>query len=306
MDTEYYPEAASRGRVEPGGSVGLPSRVRGASGRSNHPLRTVGGSIPASSGRIFRSAIYALFLTLVIRTTAAAVDITLYVDATSTCTSGCGSSTSPYPTIQGAINQANTLIGAGSASSATIQVATGVYREHIFIFPDVHVIGAGAAGTTIDATGFGRSAVIFAQGLTGRPRHNFSIDGFTVTGGSGEVGAVVDSVTGGGMYIYGDAVVTHNAIVGNVLSGRLTDWLGAGIFVAYGLPIIAGNEIARNISTPPKTGGAGDTHGAGGGIFSLDSGSSPQIVGNRIPDNPAPARIGRGGGPGRPGGARAA
>jgi len=104
---------------------------------------------------------------------------------------------------------------------------------------------------------------------------------------------VLDSVTGGGMYIYGDAVVTNNAIVGNVLSGRLTDWLGAGIFVAYGQPIIAGNEIARNVSTPPRTGGAGDTHGAGGGVFSLDSGSSPQIVGNRIHDNLVQAEIGR-------------
>ena len=46
----------------------------------------------------------------------------------------------------------------------------------------------------------------------------------------------------------------------------------------------------------PKSGGAGDTHGAGGGIFSLDSGSSPQIVGNRIHDNLAQAEIGRGGG----------
>ena len=245
---------------------------------------------------ILRSGVLGLFLALLIRTTPGATEITLYVDARSTCTSGCGSSTSPYPTVQGAINQANALISAGSASSATVQVAAGVYREHLFIFPDVHVSGAGAASTTLDATGFGRSAVIFAQGLTGRPRRNFSIDGFTVTGGSGEVGAVLDSVTGGGMYIYGDAVVTNNAIVGNVLSGRLTDWLGAGIFVAYGHPIIAGNEIAGNISTPPKAGGAGATHGAGGGILSLDSGSSPQIVGNRIHDNLAQAEIGRGGG----------
>ena len=248
------------------------------------------------SGGILRSGVLGLFLLLLVRTTPAATEITLYVDARSTCTSGCGSSASPYPTVQGAINQANALVSAGSASSATVQVAAGVYREHLFIFPDVHVSGAGAASTTLDASGFGRSAVIFAQGLTGRPRRNFSIDGFTVTGGSGEVGAVLDSVTGGGMYIYGDAVVTNNAIVGNVLSGRLTDWLGAGIFVAYGQPIIAGNEIARNISTPPKSGGAGDTHGAGGGIFSLDSGSSPQIVGNRIHDNLAQAEIGRGGG----------
>ena len=276
--------------------MGLPSSGWSAIVRFDCAAQKEGWPVPAPSGGILRVGLVTLFLTLLVRGTPAAIEVTLYVDARSTCTSGCGSSTSPYPTIQAAINQANTLIGAGSASSATVQVAAGVYREHIFIFPDAHVVGSGAASTTIDATGFGRSAVIFAQGLTGRPRRDFSLDGFTVTGGSGEVGSVLDSVTGGGMYIYGDAVVTNNAIVGNVLSGRSTDWLGAGIFVAYGQPIIAGNEIARNISTPPKTGGSGGTHGAGGGIFSLDSGSSPQIVGNRIHDNLAQAEIGRGGG----------
>lgn len=225
-----------------------------------------------------------------------AAEVVLYVDASSGCTSGCGSQSAPFPTIQGAINEANTLIAGGMATSANVLVAAGLYRERIFIFPDIHVTGAGASSTTIDATGFGRSAVILASGGTGRPRRNFSIDGFTITGGSGEVGVVVDSVTGGGMYIFGDAVVTNNVIVGNVLSGRLKDWLGGGIFVAYGHSIIAGNRIARNPSTPPRTGGAGDTHGAGGGIFSIDSGASPEIVGNLIHDNLAEAEIGRGGG----------
>jgi hypothetical protein len=225
-----------------------------------------------------------------------AAEVVLYVDATSGCASGCGSQSAPFPTIQGAINEANTLIAGGMATSANVLVAAGLYRERIFIFPDIHVTGAGASSTTIDATGFGRSAVILASGGTGRPRRNFSIDGFTITGGSGEVGVVVDSVTGGGMYIFGDAVVTNNVIVGNVLSGRLKDWLGGGIFVAYGHSIIAGNTIGRNTSTPPKTGGAGDTHGAGGGIFSIDSGAFPEIVGNLIHDNLAQAELGKGGG----------
>lgn len=226
----------------------------------------------------------------------AAAEVVLYADAASGCTSGCGTPSAPFPTIQGAINQANSLIVGGGATSATVRVASGTYRERLFIYPDVHVVGAGAATTVINAAGLGRSAVSFGSGGTGRPRRNFSIEGFTVTGGSGEVGIVVDSVTGGGMYIFGDAVVTNNVIVGNVLSGRLKDWLGGGIFVAYGHPIIAGNEIARNVGTPPKTGGSGDTHGAGGGIFSLDSGATPEIVGNLIHDNLVEAEIGRGGG----------
>jgi putative metal-binding protein/parallel beta helix pectate lyase-like protein/thrombospondin type 3 repeat protein len=228
-------------------------------------------------------------------TDALAADVQLYVDASSTCTTGCGTSTSPFPTIQGAINQANSLIVAGSATSATIMVATGVYRERIFIYPDIHVLGASPSLPTIDATGFGRSAVIFGSGGTGRPRANFGIDSFKITGGSGEVGVVTDAVTGGGMYIYGDATVTNNVIVGNVLSGRLTDWLGGGIFIAYGHPVIAGNEIASNVSTPPKA-GSGFTHGAGGGIFSVDQSSSPEIVGNLLHDNFVQAEVGRGGG----------
>jgi parallel beta-helix repeat protein len=236
----------------------------------------------------------------------AASEIELFVDATSTCTSGCGTASAPFRTIQAAINEANGQIGAGSASAAIVRVAGGIYRERIFVYPDVHVIGVGAGSTIIDAGGLGRSAVIFASGggPNPRPKRNFSIDGFTITGGMGEIGSVTDSVVGGGVYIFGDATVTNNAIVGNILSGSPKDWLGAGIFIAEGRPIIAGNEIGGNVSTPPKKGGAGDTHGAGGGIFSLNVDSSPQIIGNRIHDNFVAAELGRGaalwlrGGPG--------
>jgi len=240
---------------------------------------------------------YCIFLLILgYADSASAAEVTLYADAASSCTSGCGTSSAPFPTIQGAINAANSMIVAATATGASIMVASGFYHERIFIFPDIHVHGAGAASTTINATGFGRSAVILASGGTGRPIRNYSIDGFTITGGSGEVGVVIESVVGGGMFVFGDAVVTDNVIVGNVLAGNQRDWLGAGIFVANGHAIIARNEIGRNISTPPRTGGSGDTHGAGGGIFSIDSDASPEIVGNIIHDNLAQAEIGRGGG----------
>src|SRR5437867_2301091 len=107
----------------------------------------------------------AFFLALLIPTTAAAADITLYVDASSTCTTGCGTLASPFSTIQAAINQANTQIVAGTASSATIQVAAGLYLEHVFIYAGVHVVGGGAASPPLDAAGPGRRAVRFPQGL---------------------------------------------------------------------------------------------------------------------------------------------
>ncbi len=255
------------------------------------PRQAQGFSLPIIAPAL--GALLALFLAPPGR---AAGEIILYVNAASPCASGCGSEAAPYRTIQAAIDDANGRIGSGAADSATIRVATGRYAEKLYIYPDIHVFGAGAGSTVIDATGLGRSAIIFAGGGTPRPRRNFSIDGVTITGGSGETTAVVDSVVGGGIYIYGDAVVTNCAIAGNVLAGRNKDWLGAGIFVATGNPVIAGNDIFGNVSTPPKSGGAGDTHGAGGGVMSLYPGTTPQIIGNVIHDNLVQAEIGRGGG----------
>ncbi len=229
--------------------------------------------------------------------------LTLHVDAASSCTNtclldctcppGCGGAALPYRTIQDALNDANCRIIASEAPEAIVRVAAGYYPERIFIFPDIHLIGDGAATTVIDGSGFGRSAVIFASGGTNRERTNFSIDGFTITGGTGEMRALEDTVAGGGVFIFGDAVVSNNVITGNVLSGSQTDWLGGGIYVAYGRPIIAGNRIDRNVASP--RGGGGTRFALGGGIFSFDESASPQIVGNVISGNVAVADISRGG-----------
>src|SRR5262245_19587931 len=55
--------------------------------------------------------------------------ITLYVDDNSPCSTGCGSQASPYRAIQPAIVDANTQIGGGQATGATILVADGNYLE---------------------------------------------------------------------------------------------------------------------------------------------------------------------------------
>jgi hypothetical protein len=281
---------------DPGGTLGPPTSGRGLEENVVPAWRSCRRTRIFASRDSFLKLIGILLILMAHTAIATAAEATLYADASSTCTSGCGTPAAPFPTIQGAINAGNGMIVAGTATSASVMVAAGLYRERIFIFPDIHVHGADPSSTTINATGFGRSAVILASGGTGRPTRNYSIDGFTITGGSGDVGVVVDSVTGGGIFAFGDAVITNNIIVGNILSGNLKDWLGAGMFVANGHAIIAGNEIGRNISTPPRTGGSGDTHGAGGGIFSIDSGASPEVVGNIIHDNLAQAEIGRGGG----------
>jgi hypothetical protein len=231
--------------------------------------------------------------------------VTLHVATDSPCTTTCplecpcppecGDETVPYLTIQSALNDANCRIIAGETSEAIVQVAAGFYPERIFIFPDIHVVGAGSGSTTIDGAGFDRSAVIFASGGTSRERRNFSIDGFTITGGTGEIRPVEDAVAGGGVFIFGDAVVSNNVITGNVLSGgNQTYWFGAGIYIAYGDPIIVGNRIDHNVAEPG--GGGGTKFALGGGIFSFGEGSSPEIVGNMIHDNLAEGDIGRGGG----------
>ncbi|MFQ5877091.1 MAG: thrombospondin type 3 repeat-containing protein [Acidobacteriota bacterium] len=266
------------------------------------------GSILATPARIGTAALLcgSLFAVALLGTAETAVQLVLFVDASSSCSescaitcgcpSGCGTEANPYRTIQDAINDLNCQIMDGRAETGTVRVAAGYYPERIFIFPDINVAGAGSGRTILDATGLGRSAVIFASGGTERARRNFSIEGFTITGGSGEVRSIEDTVAGGGVFIFGDAVVTNNEITGNILSGSQKDWLGAGIYIAYGNPIIAGNTIGGNISRPPAKGGSLLAFGLGGGIFSLNDSSSVQIVGNLIHDNVADAEIGRGGG----------
>jgi hypothetical protein len=221
--------------------------------------------------------------------------VTLYVDASSACSSGCGSQASPYRTIQAAIVDANTQIGAGTASGAVIQVAAGNYPERLFIYPDIHVVCAGPSTTTIDATGLGRSAVIFGNGGSGRPDADFSIDGCKITGGVGEV-RNSNSNAGAGVFVFGDAVVSNNLITGNAVSGSYSRFFGGGVYVATGNAVIIGNTITKNSASPNPVSGS---FGIGGGMFLLGPesmvGTSAVIEANLITDNVAQADVGKGG-----------
>ena len=77
---------------------------------------------------------------------------------------------------------------------------------------------------------------------------------------------------GGGVSIFGDAMVTDCRIEDNVMANNtgLTadNWNGAGIGVYSGAPIISGNLIQRNITTPPNLNGQSKAMGWGAGIFS--------------------------------------
>jgi hypothetical protein len=233
---------------------------------------------------------------IVARLVLAAGTVTIYVRSSSACTTGCGILGSEWATITAAINDADNRIAAATATGAIIQVLAGNYPERIFIDPNIHVQCASPATTTIDATGKGRAAVIFASGGTGRPTQDFSIDSCKITGGIGEVRATFNA--GGGVFVFGDAVISNNVITGNVLSGALRDWAGAGIYVATGTTLITGNTISKNIANPPP-GGALASHGLGSGIFVLGplSGSTmslPRIEANTFIEKQALGDVGKG------------
>src|SRR5207244_4687570 len=102
---------------------------------------------------------------------------------------------------------------------------------------------SGPSATTIDATGTGRAAVILAARTSGRVKTDFSIEGFTITGGIGENRSGVSRVSGGGVFVLGNAVVSNNVITGNIMSGPQPNWIGGGVYVGYGDPVIIGNTI---------------------------------------------------------------
>jgi len=228
----------------------------------------------------------------------------------------CGSQATPCHTIQGAINLANCNIGSNAALEADVIVAGGtvgsptVYPERLFIYPNIHVIGAGRDVTTVDAIGQGRAAVTLANGDGygfNRPETLFSITGFKITHGSGTRITLTDSgggvyfqIAGGGVLIYGGATVTDCRIEDNTLanvSGQSApDWLGAGVYVAVGAPVISGNIIQRNTTTPPNLGGQNVALGWGAGVFSLNYDCRPVITRNVIRQNVTVAQSGGGGG----------
>jgi len=262
---------------------------------------------------------------------AALSDFTYYADINSSATTNCtptstgctgvcttptcGTQVTPCHTIQQAINIANCNIGSNTALEADVLVAAGKYPERIFIYPNIHLIGAGRDVTTIDAKGLNRSAVIMASGAGfgfNRPKVDFSISGFRIIHGSGDRITLTDgggnsiyNMAGGGMLLYGDGtgwpLVTDCRIEDNTL-GNFTglaapDWMGAGIYIALGAPVISGNIIQRNTTTPPSIPSTDVTAlGWGAGIYSLNFDCRPLITHNIIRNNVTVAEAGDGGG----------
>lgn len=177
-----------------------------------------------------------------------------------------------FPTIQAAINAA--------VDGDTINVAVGVYKEHIDLgIKNLVIQGQGDrnfANTYIDGSvGLG-SCVKIAGG------QNLStvIQGFGIKFGSGTL--VSGKRYGGGIYISGASspTIRENRIGFN---GANLSFQGAGIFIDEGCnPLIQDNLITNNFTSQK---------GAGGGLFSA---GNPTIDLNRFAENGAPNGAGGG------------
>jgi hypothetical protein len=202
---------------------------------------------------------------------------TIHVDDDACPAVGSGTEFDPFCDIQMAIDSA--------LPGDTVSVAEGLYTTkhshelppELAVFPNpanlivfmrdqVHLVGAGAGKSILDAGGEDR-VVMFNQVSAGT-----RFEGFTVTGG--DLDRVGDG--GGMMVLFSSPRITGNHIVGN------RAFFGGGIEVLYySSPIIEQNVFERNVAGN-KTSSIG--LGAGAAIDSAIE-SSPIITENWIVGN---------------------
>lgn len=199
--------------------------------------------------------------------------------------------TTAYPTIQSAIEAAlanSTPVG----DSEVIRVAQGTYIENLTINPsttgDFRLTIEGGwdsaftsrtlnpANTTVDGNNSARVFLILSD--VGEIL-DFTIEGFTITNGSGFFGGL-----GGGMYVNvassSRVTITQNTITGNTINGDHSR--GCGIYAYANSPdstiTIINNTVDSNITNGNFT--------FGGGIYILGSGAIA-VINNTILKNSA-------------------
>lgn len=195
------------------------------------------------------ACIFFIFAISTIANTRANGQTTLFVDDDACPSAGAGSQADPLCRIQRAIDL--------SHPGDDIVVAQGTYNELInFIGKGVTVRSSdGAAGTVIDVgpvedPGTGKPVVRFDSG----EGPNSILDGFTLTGGTGQAVKSGD-LLGGGMFIFNSSPTVMNC----VFSGNAaTD--GAGMFSSGGSPTVIGCSFEGN--TAARDGGGMEARNA--------------------------------------------
>ncbi len=176
-------------------------------------------------------------------TCAASAQTTIYVDVNNCPTPGTGSLVDPFCSIQDAID--------ASVDTDTIEVAPGTYHEAIdFIGKAITLRSAdGPATTIIDATtvpdlGSGVTVVRCVNGETAAT----VLDGFTITGGTGDTSVFVEPIGGGMLNSY-----PASPTVTNCTFSRNTADFGGGMCNISASPIVTNCSFSEN--TAVRSGG---------------------------------------------------
>lgn len=161
----------------------------------------------------------------------------------------CGDGTGDFTTIQAAIDAA--------AGGDEVVVCSGTYDEVINLLGKAITLRSedGAETTIIDGTGLNDSVIKCISGEGPKT----VIEGFTITGGTGDPSRSPDATFGGGLLIdAGAPTLIGCRIERNSVDGP--DSRGGGVFVGSGSPTILACTISENSSGT----GAGGVYCAGG------------------------------------------
>lgn len=153
-----------------------------------------------------------------------------------------------YKTIQSAVDAA--------VQGDQIIILPGTYPEKV-VLPSqgISLIGKGGPeATTIDATGLSGSPISCIIGLKDPGKYlDDSVSGLTLTGGTGTLNPVWNTLQGGGMFIYNASPTIHDCII----TGNTAEFGGGGIWAQDSQSVITSTIFTNNTVTGETRGGGG-------------------------------------------------
>lgn len=224
---------------------------------------------------------------------------TLYVDASSVASVQTGSKSSPFSTIQGAIESANNMRGGLSRSDIIfrVNIAKGTYQEEVILKPGISLYGGYDAQNWSRNTGQYISiiasptdkGVVATSQVPIAARGTTVVDGFTIA---------TPGTTAANMYFF--SLVGGNPTISNCVisdSNTISSTGHTSIYISGASPQILNNAIwmsaagATTNVTPVSITGASSPLVSGNNIFAssiqsvsgvIISGSTTTLTGNSI------------------------